>query len=151
MIGIRYDGTVHSSAPTSLGACDVASHTIEVPDEDTPTRDRLLSAVEVDLRAASAPGYAAVVSLVGEHDAATSDEIGEALAAFDGDVLVDLSDCTFIDSTVIRVLLTRSENLRSDGHQLELVAPPANVTITRVLSIVHADTILVVHPERPAV
>jgi anti-anti-sigma factor len=106
-------------------------------------------AVEVELRPARAPGYAALVALVGEHDVATADEFGDALAALDGDILVDLSDCSFIDSTVIGVLLARASKLRRDGRRVELVVPPANVTIARVLAIVRVDTVLVVHPELP--
>src|SRR3954453_21902111 len=45
----------------------------------------------------------AIVTLRGEHDLATRAEINAALARAGGeaDVLVDLSDCSFIDSSVI--------------------------------------------------
>jgi anti-anti-sigma factor len=80
---------------------------------------------------------------------ATADQIGETLAGVDGNVLVDLSDCEFIDSSVISVLLERAGKVKRDGHRLELVVPPANETIARVLNIVRADAVLVVHLERP--
>jgi anti-anti-sigma factor len=105
--------------------------------------------IELEVRPAETPGYAAVLVLGGAHDMATADQIGDTLAAVDGNVLVDFSDCEFIDSSVINVLLERAANVKRDGHRLELVVPPANETITRVLKIVRADAVLVVHPERP--
>jgi anti-anti-sigma factor len=111
--------------------------------------DDVLPSIGIELRPANANGYTAVVSLFGEHDAATAGEVGDTLAALDGDVLVNLAECTFIDSSLIGVLLAGATNLRRDGHHLELLVPPANVTISRVLAIVRADTVLVVHPEWP--
>jgi anti-anti-sigma factor len=111
--------------------------------------DDSLPSIGLELRPANANGYAAVVSLIGEHDSATAGEVGDTLAALDGNVLVNLAECTFIDSSLIRVLLTGATNLSRDGHQLELFVPPANVTISRVLEIVRADKVLVVHPELP--
>jgi hypothetical protein len=62
--------------------------------------------------------------LCGEHDAATSEEIEAAVAAVDGNLLIDLTQCEFIDSTVIGVVMAKSKALGRDGHQLALVAPP---------------------------
>ena len=56
------------------------------------------------------PGYAATVLLRNEHDLASSEGIASVLAPILGNVLVDLSECEFMDSTVISVLLKKSES-----------------------------------------
>ena len=66
---------------------------------------------------------AAVVTLGGEHDVASRDAIAEAfgVAATGRDLLVDLSDCSFIDSTIIKLLLHTRRSLEDRGARLELV------------------------------
>lgn len=94
---------------------------------------------------ADAPGFAGCVSLVGEHDIATHEQVVEALAQVSGNLLVDLTECTFIDSTVIGAVSARSVALRRDGHRLELVVPPAGSAVTRVLEIVGMSAIAPMH------
>jgi anti-anti-sigma factor len=105
--------------------------------------------IEVELQPASAPGYAAIVSLIGEHDVATQREIAEVLAAPDGNVLIDLSGCGFIDSAVLGALLGRAAALRRADRRLELFLPPANQALTRALDAMGIDRVLVVHDEHP--
>jgi anti-anti-sigma factor len=94
-----------------------------------------LPRINVRLGREGTPGYVAVVSLNGEHDLATSEGVRVALAPLLGAVLVDLSRCDFVDSTVIGVLLERAEELTSDGYRLELVAPPEGSSAARALEI----------------
>ena len=49
----------------------------------------------------------AIVTLRGEHDISTRDELGLAFdeASAHANLLIDLTDCSFIDSTVINLLL----------------------------------------------
>ncbi len=65
----------------------------------------------------------AVVTLGGDHDVASRDAIADALgvAATGRDLLVDLSDCTFIDSTIIKLLLQTRRSLAEQDARLELV------------------------------
>jgi anti-anti-sigma factor len=91
--------------------------------------------INVRLGREGAAGYVAVVSLNGEHDLATSEGVRVALAPLLGAVLVDLSGCDFVDSTVIGVLLERAQELKSDGYRLELVAPPEGSSAARALEI----------------
>ncbi len=95
------------------------------------------------------PPYVAVVLLRGEHDLATRDAIGATLDPLEGDVLVDLAACTFIDSSVIGILLASADRLRGEGHHLDLVAPAANETVRRVLEIVDIASVVTVHERRP--
>jgi anti-anti-sigma factor len=102
------------------------------------------SRIEV-VRPAARSAFAAIVMLRGEHDLATSGQVSETIGSIAGNVLVDLSDCAFIDSTVIGALIRTSKDLKSDGHVLEIVAPPANETITRTLEVVRLRDLIVVH------
>jgi anti-anti-sigma factor len=111
---------------------------------DPPPQD-----VEVEVRPARAPHYAAIVSLRGEHDLATAPVIRDALSPVFGDVLVDLSECTFVDSTVIGALIAASQELQREGHTLALVVPPENADVARTLEIVRIGELLQVHPQVP--
>jgi anti-sigma B factor antagonist len=108
-----------------------------------------LPAVHVELAPGAPPGFAALVSLNGEHDLASSDALRAALAPLLGDVVVDLSACTFMDSTVIGVLLGKCYELRGEGRRLELVLPPENVSISRVVDVVGLRDLVQVHDRMP--
>jgi anti-anti-sigma factor len=97
----------------------------------------------------SRAGYAAVVSLHGEHDLSTRDQVEEALAGIFGSVLVDLSACPFIDSTVIVALIAQLQERVREGHRLELVVPPGNTSILRIVEVVGLRDLLVVHDAMP--
>jgi anti-anti-sigma factor len=114
------------------------------PPDQPPSRQ-----IEVDVRPQRAPQYAAIVSLHGEHDLATSAALAETLRPLYGDVLVDLSDCSFVDSTVIRALITAAQELDREGHSLSLVVPPENASIGRTLELVRIGELLRVHPRVP--
>jgi anti-sigma B factor antagonist len=105
--------------------------------------------VEVQYAPPGFPGYAAIVALHGEHDLDTHRAILDALEPIFGDVLLDLSRCPFIDSTVIGVIVSRAQVLRREGHHLELVVPPSNAHVARVVDIVGLRSFLTVHPSAP--
>jgi anti-anti-sigma factor len=69
---------------------------------------------------------ASIVTLRGEHDLSSATKLAAALktASVGVDVIVDLSQCTFIDSTVISALLRASNTLHARGGQISLVIPP---------------------------
>lgn len=104
--------------------------------------------VEVELRPANAPAYAAIVSLHGEHDLASSADVEAALAGIYGSILVDLTECEFIDTTVIRIVLVKRQELEREGHRLELVVPPEN-QISRTLGVLGLRDVLIVHEQAP--
>jgi anti-anti-sigma factor len=105
--------------------------------------------INVRLGRAGAPGFVAVVSLNGEHDLATSEGVRVALAPLRGAVLVDLSGCEFVDSTVIGVLLKKAIQLESAGHRLELVAPPQSSSAARALEITGVRDLVRVRARSP--
>jgi anti-anti-sigma factor len=104
--------------------------------------------VEVELQPANAPAYAALVSLYGEHDLASSGDVESALAGIYGTVLVDLSACDFIDTTVVRIILAKRLELEREGHRLELVIPPEN-QIKRTLEMLGLGNLMIVHERVP--
>jgi anti-anti-sigma factor len=98
--------------------------------------------VGVELRPTSEPEFAAVVRLCGEHDLATSDEVRDAIEPISGNVLVDLSECAFIHSTVLSVLLAASKKAKREGHRIELLVTGANTGIARVLQVSGIETLI---------
>ena len=105
--------------------------------------------VDIEVAAETTPGYAATVILRSEHDLATSHGIEATLAPLAGNVLVDLSECEFMDSTVITVLLRKARELAREGYRLELVVPPENVHVARIAEVVGLRAFTTVHDRRP--
>jgi anti-anti-sigma factor len=105
--------------------------------------------IEVDFAPTGMSPYAAVVKLFGEHDMATRDEVNAALAPLYGDVLLDLSECEFVDSSVIGLVLRKSQQLTRDGHRIELVVAPGS-NVERALEIIDIRQFLTIHGHVPA-
>ena len=108
------------------------------------------SVIEVDMPPAPSGGFAARVRLRGEHDLSTAHEVHAALGSISGSVLVDLADCSFIDSTIIGVLITSSQELEREGHVLELYVPPENAAVFRTLEVTGMGELVVLHSTPPA-
>jgi anti-anti-sigma factor len=79
--------------------------------------------------------FAALVQLAGEHDLSTAPQLSETIRAIRGNVLVDLSECSFIDSSVIGALLMADRDRAPDGHRVELAVAPENATIHRIVEV----------------
>lgn len=77
-----------------------------------------------------------------EHDRSTSEAVRVALARLRGHVLVDLSDCTFIDSKVIGTIIAASQALARDRSRLELVLPPPGSRVRRTLEVIGLPDVL---------
>jgi anti-anti-sigma factor len=103
------------------------------------------AAVKVELEPARAPGFAAIVHLVGEHDVGTKSGIEGALQPIVGDVLVDLSACEFIDSSVLSTFVMDWRARSASGHRLELAVPESNRMIVRTLKVSGLTEVLTVH------
>jgi anti-sigma B factor antagonist len=88
-----------------------------------------------DIRAEQLHESCWVVELVGEHDLATAPDLEQALAEVEAhgtSVIVDLSETTFIDSTILGVLVTFAEKPQ---ERVALVAPPGTAP-RRVIDVV---------------
>jgi anti-anti-sigma factor len=92
-----------------------------------------------------------VVSLAGEHDLYTAprvqEELRSVIAAGARITVVDLSETTFLDSTMLLVFLRVRNELR-DGGRLLLVANDA--TVKRVFEITGVDRFFDFFPSRRA-
>ena len=98
------------------------------------------SEIRIDLSAAGIT----VLELLGDHDLATADDlsaaIDQALASRPG-LIVDLTETTFIDSTVVHLLIKAHQVLEARGHQLTVQITEAS-TVLRVLELTQLDNAL---------
>ncbi|HEX5028050.1 MAG TPA: STAS domain-containing protein [Gaiellaceae bacterium] len=102
---------------------------------------------DFDVRSELLPGGAALTRVSGELDLATASKLEDALAelAPSADpVVVDLSECTFLDSAGMRALLAAARELRGDERSLRVVT--ADSRILRIFEITAVDTLITVHP-----
>ncbi len=58
-------------------------------------------------------------------------------------VIVDLTECRFLDSSGLRFLLTTQREVTADGGRFELVA--VEPSVLRVLELTNVDTMMTVH------
>jgi anti-anti-sigma factor len=94
---------------------------------------------------------AAVVTLGGDHDVASLDAVDDAfrVAGAGRDLLVDLSDCTFIDSTIIKLLLRTMRSLEATGARFELVIDPTpSGHVSRVAQLMGISEVIPTHDTR---
>jgi stage II sporulation protein AA (anti-sigma F factor antagonist) len=106
-------------------------------------------AVDIEIHSRAA----CVVTLRGEHDPSTIRELATAmnLATAYQYVLVDLSECTFLDSSAINTLLQAAELASERGGALELVADVGrHDAVRRALEIMGIDGLLLIHATRTA-
>ena len=123
--------------------------TVEPMEPDPTQRASHPPSVDVVYDPPDEPRFAAVVSLHGEHDIATAEDVSDAIGAVSGSVLVDLSDCDFVDSILIGALFENAQRIRKRGNLFELVVPPSSVNVARTLELIRIDELLPIHPGRP--
>ena len=94
----------------------------------------------------------AVVSAVGEHDVASAPRLRTAIdqaLADTGAVVVDLTPSTFVDSTVLGVLLgVRDRVGREGGGFAALLAPEGSEEVRRILHVTGLGPVLPVLASR---
>jgi anti-sigma B factor antagonist len=82
-----------------------------------------------------------LVELRGEQDVAASEELHNrlhAVAESAGDVIVDLTGTTFIDSVAFSEIITARRAVERAGRRFALVAPAAHA-VTAILDVADAD------------
>jgi anti-sigma B factor antagonist len=86
-----------------------------------------------------------VVSAEGEVDLHTAPQLGELLRSVEsGDVILDLTEAAFIDSTTLNIFVVSDKRLRAEGRQFVIAA--GNPTVARLFEITGLDRALDVHP-----
>jgi anti-sigma B factor antagonist len=87
---------------------------------------------------------AVVVRVAGEIDLASAPELGRALEASFGDarcVVVDLSGVSFLDSSVLNVLVRGQADLAEQGIEFRVVSP-SDHAVRRVFEITRLNDVL---------
>jgi anti-anti-sigma factor len=96
-------------------------------------------------------GALAIVELVGEHDLGHYKPLNDALhlaAARRRHVLVDLSRCAFIDSTVVTLLLAARDEVTSDHGLFALVIPAGEGSMARVAEVMGLVEMFTIYSNR---
>jgi stage II sporulation protein AA (anti-sigma F factor antagonist) len=84
--------------------------------------------LEVEVRQTNGRAWLALNGEVDAYTRATlSEKLDAAVAESRGDVTLDLSGVSFVDSSGIAVLVGAAKQLRERGNDLVLVSPPAMV------------------------
>lgn len=94
---------------------------------------------------------AAIVTLGGDHDVASRDAIADAfgVAATGRDLLVDMTDCTFIDSTIIKLLLQTMRSMAENDARMELVIDiDSHGHVARVAELMGISDVIPTHGSR---
>ncbi|MGA2760088.1 MAG: STAS domain-containing protein [Candidatus Cybelea sp.] len=91
---------------------------------------------------------ARVITLRGEWDVATRERLRNALNSLgtQGDVIVDLREASFFDSTALAELIALYKRLAGEGHLLEALVGESNMR--RLLELTSLDNLLGVSKTR---
>jgi len=91
---------------------------------------------------------ARVVTLRGEWDVANREQLREALQGLGAelDVLVDLREASFFDSTALAELIALYKRLNGEGRRLEALVGGSNMR--RLLELTSLDGLIGIAPER---
>lgn len=94
----------------------------------------------VELREVS--GHTTIVALIGEHDLVSSHRLQEEFerARLAATVIVDLTHCTFLESSIIGSLVRARSRMR-----VELALPPAGSSVERALRITGLPELFATH------
>jgi len=101
---------------------------------------------EFEVTAETAREGALVIGVTGDLDLATSSRFTDALAAATASphVVIDLTSCTFLDSSGVRAVVQALREITDGGRRVDVVA--ASAAILRVLEITGVDRAVSVHP-----
>jgi anti-sigma B factor antagonist len=100
---------------------------------------------DVEVTRETLPEGPVVIRVEGELDMATSGNFEEAIAQAEpgARLVIDLTECTFLDSSAVRVLMETARSMERSNGVVSLVARDPG--ILRVLEIAAVDTMLPVH------
>jgi anti-sigma B factor antagonist len=103
-----------------------------------------------EINSASSAGYC-IVRVIGEldmaHEEELRDELNSAIESDQHGVLVDLSECDFIDSSGVRsLLLGREAQAATDSGNRGFALVTSNEQVLRILSVMGVDKMIPVRP-----
>ena len=93
------------------------------------------------------PGAGVVVALKGDHDLSTKRRLLQALAGVGpkAHVIIDLTRCTFVDSTIISAILGVSQIAHPSKQTVSLVLPDDTSYVYRALAVIGLHDFVPVH------
>jgi anti-sigma B factor antagonist len=105
---------------------------------------------QFDISSGPGPDDVYVVRVAGEVDMSHEEELrGELRAAAAADtrgIVVDLTECEFIDSTGVRALLVSSQAQQAEGEREKLAVAASSEQILRILSVMGIDQVIPILP-----
>jgi anti-anti-sigma factor len=105
---------------------------------------------QFEISSGPGPADVRVVRVAGEvdmsHEEVLRDELRNAVEADARGVVVDLTECEFIDSTGVRALLLSREAQESEGDAGQLAVAASTDQILRILSVMGVDRVIPIHP-----
>jgi anti-sigma B factor antagonist len=112
----------------------------------TPTED----IPQFEISSGPGPDDVHVVRVAGEVDMSHEEELrGELHAAVEADasgIVVDLTECEFIDSSGVRALLLSREEQESGPGEDRLAVAASSEQILRILSVMGLDKVIPIQP-----
>jgi anti-sigma B factor antagonist len=105
---------------------------------------------QFDISSGPGPDDVYVVRVAGEvdmsHEKELRGELREAAAADSKGIVVDLTECEFIDSTGVRALLLSSQAQHSERGRERLAVAASSEQILRILSVMGIDQVIPIQP-----
>jgi anti-sigma B factor antagonist len=105
---------------------------------------------QFEISSAPGPDHVHVVRIVGEVDMSHEEELrGElrtAVAAEPRGIVVDLTECEFIDSSGVRALLLSREAQQTEEGSERLAVAASSDQILRILSVMGLDRVIPIRP-----
>jgi anti-sigma B factor antagonist len=105
---------------------------------------------QFEISSGPGPGSVYVVRVTGEVDMSHEEELGKelktAVEAVASGIVVDLTECEFIDSSAIRALLLSREEKSPEGGSESLAVAASSEQILRILSVMGLDQVLPIKP-----
>ncbi len=105
---------------------------------------------QFEITSGPGPEEVYVVHIAGEVDMSHEEELrGElrsAVAADSNGIVVDLTECEFIDSSGVRALLLSREAQNSDDGTEKLAVAASSEQILRILSVMGIDKVIPIRP-----
>ena len=87
-----------------------------------------------------------VISVDGELDLSTAPKLSDVIASIpagsDDTTVIDLTECTFIDSSGTRAVSVAAREFTEAGRKLSVVCPPENRRVLFVFELVGLETVV---------
>jgi anti-sigma B factor antagonist len=105
---------------------------------------------QFEISSGRGPNDVYVVRVVGEVDMSHEDDLRgslrEAVGAESNGIVVDLTECEFIDSSGVRALLLSREAQQSEKGSERLAVAASSEQILRILSVMGLDKVIPIRP-----